>query len=111
MARVWGGGQGGQCKLGAIAGSEYCARHAKEAKAKDGIPSHGHINGPIPLEKQKAFAKWGATNAANAEASNERKNSQVQENLPAIMPCIQDCQDHEHQLASRTSPQEVGGHS
>jgi len=54
MARLWGGGRGGQCSRAMVGSSDYCMLHHKEVE-KTGLPTHGRIDGPIPLGKVRAF--------------------------------------------------------
>ena len=46
MARVWGGGKGGQCKKVKPSNCDFCGTHAP-------IQAHGRIDGPIPANKAR----------------------------------------------------------
>ena len=52
-ARVWGGGLGGQCTNRKSLSSRFCKLHGR-----DGGPSHGCVDGPIPPAKLKAFRSY-----------------------------------------------------
>ena len=47
MARVWGGGQGGQCSRKRKDGGDYCRTHSE-----DQFRAHGRIDGEIPKGKR-----------------------------------------------------------
>lgn len=53
MARIWGGGKGGQCKSKPAANSDFCAAHTK----KECWRTHGRCDGPIPEKKFQQFLK------------------------------------------------------
>ncbi|CAK8996465.1 Bacitracin synthase 1 (BA1) [Includes: ATP-dependent cysteine adenylase (CysA) (Cysteine activase) [Durusdinium trenchii] len=50
MARIWNGGQGGQCSLQKL-GGDFCKRHQEKWTV------HGRVDGPIPEKKLKEFEK------------------------------------------------------
>ena len=63
MARLWGGGAGGQCKSSRRDDSDYCGKHVDEKSR-----SHGRIDGEIPENKRHKM-KDGSGAAASGACS------------------------------------------
>eukprot|EP00435_Cladocopium_sp_Y103_P040597 s254_g11.t1 len=68
MARVWNGGQGGQCPMmPSASGFGLCKTHA-DRHAAEGL-AHGRVDGTIPLEKLEEFEKRAEKNAMSPPTS------------------------------------------
>ena len=61
MARVWGGGAGGQCKLNRLDDRDYCRGHFEDSRRP-----HGRIDGEIPENKRHKMK--GCSGAATSDA-------------------------------------------
>ena len=81
MARLWGGGAGGQCKSSRRDDSDYCGKHVDEKSR-----SHGRIDGEIPENKRHKMkdasgaAASGACSAGTAPSipvSQKRKHAKT----------------------------------
>jgi len=53
LARIWNGGDGGQCQRNRHEQSDFCKVHGKD----DNGPAHGRVDGPIPEQKLQEFLK------------------------------------------------------
>eukprot|EP00931_Biecheleriopsis_adriatica_P070188 TRINITY_DN43975_c0_g1_i1.p1 TRINITY_DN43975_c0_g1~~TRINITY_DN43975_c0_g1_i1.p1 ORF type:complete len:335 (-),score=78.11 TRINITY_DN43975_c0_g1_i1:97-1101(-) len=102
MARIWGGGRGGQCSKKAEEQGGFCKMHRADAKKHGGLPSHGRIDGEIPTGKLEAFrvaaekngwpmptaggAAASSTAAARAEPSPATQKRRKETPAPAAAP-------------------------
>mmetsp|Transcript_146148 Transcript_146148/g.207164 ORF Transcript_146148/g.207164 Transcript_146148/m.207164 type:complete len:241 (-) Transcript_146148:89-811(-) len=69
MARVWNGGQGGQCPMmPTVQGFGLCKTHA-DRHAAEGL-AHGRVDGPIPLEKLEEFEHRAGQNSSEAPSAS-----------------------------------------
>ena len=68
MARVWGGGRGGQCSRKRKDGGDYCRKHSE-----NNFRPHGRIDGEVPEGKRDQM-KTGtvATGSASSQKSERR---------------------------------------
>ena len=55
LARIWGGGNGGQCGKAPLEGERVCKRHKTQQ-------AHGLVTGEVPPQKLDQFQKAAATN-------------------------------------------------
>merc|ERR1712216_552163 len=70
MARIWGGGRGGQCKNSPEPDDDLCDQHGTNGTC------HGRVDGPIPPAKLRDFEYWSAVlakRAASASSASARK--------------------------------------
>ncbi|CAE7352935.1 LIP [Symbiodinium natans] len=74
-ARVWAGGEGGQCKATCEIEGGLCGRHQAEADQL-GYPKHGFIHGEIPEAKYKEFKKEAATELTSLTGQEGMVNAQ-----------------------------------
>lgn len=71
MARVWGGGLGGQCTKTPVAGGAgLCQSHARQSRAGGGL-SHGRVDGPVPGPKLAEFEQVAAARRAKSSRPGE----------------------------------------
>lgn len=64
VARIWGGGRGGQCCNSPEPGDEMCDKHATNGA------THGRVDGPIPAAKLREFEYWSAVLAKRAASAS-----------------------------------------
>ena len=91
VARIWGGGWGGQCRLPHLPGIDYCESHQAQVK-RQGYLTHGRIDGPIPPKKHREFRtvqrRLSASSAGShgaRETNCEKPKQPIQRSLSEVL--------------------------
>ena len=86
LARVWGGGRGGQCTSRRVAGKDFCRQHLAAGSLACGV-----LTGAIPYPKSRQFKRAAAQAAERLEAAGishrdiREMNILVDNNKPVLI--------------------------